>query len=92
MPRTVPGVEEITSQSSEGRSRVRVSFVWGTDIDTAALDVQATIEDELNELPDGIARPRVSKFDIDSFPVVLLGISSAMDPVELVSPSTTARW
>jgi HAE1 family hydrophobic/amphiphilic exporter-1 len=66
---TVPGVEEITSTSSEGRSRVRVSFVWGTEIDTAAIDVQGKLEDEIN--------------DIASFPVVLLGISSNLDPVEL---------
>jgi HAE1 family hydrophobic/amphiphilic exporter-1 len=82
---TVPGVEEMTSQSSEGNSSVRVSFVWGTDIDAAALDVQATLEDEINELPDDIVRPRVSKFDIASFPVVILGISSELDPVELTN-------
>jgi HAE1 family hydrophobic/amphiphilic exporter-1 len=80
---TVPGVEEITSTSSEGRSRVRVSFVWGTEIDMAAIDVQGKLEDEINELPDDIVRPRVRKFDIASFPVVLLGISSDLDPVEL---------
>jgi HAE1 family hydrophobic/amphiphilic exporter-1 len=80
---TVPGVEDMTSQSSEGNSTVRVSFGWGTDIDTAALDVQSKLEDEINELPDDIVRPRVSKFDIASFPVVLLGISSSLDPVEL---------
>ncbi|MGD9017839.1 MAG: efflux RND transporter permease subunit [Desulfobacterales bacterium] len=80
---TVPGVEEITSTSSEGRSTVRVSFVWGTDIDTAAIDVQGKLEDEINELPDDIVRPRIRKFDIASFPVVLLGISSNLDPVEL---------
>jgi HAE1 family hydrophobic/amphiphilic exporter-1 len=80
---TVPGVVELTSQSYEGNSRVRVSFAWGTNIDSAALDVQATLEDEISELPDNIQRPRVSKFDIDSFPVVLLGISSKLDPVEL---------
>ncbi|MGD2272723.1 MAG: efflux RND transporter permease subunit [Desulfobacterales bacterium] len=80
---TVPGVEEITSTSSEGRSTVRVSFVWGTDIDTAAIDVQGKLEDEINELPDDIVRPRIRKFDIASFPVVLLGISSTLDPVEL---------
>lgn len=80
---TVPGVEEMSSQSSEGNSTVRVSFGWGTDIDTAALDVQAKLEDEINELPDDIVRPRVSKFDIASYPVVLLGISSKLDPVEL---------
>jgi len=80
---TVPGVEDITSTSSEGRSRVRVSFVWGTEIDTAAIDVQGKLEDEINELPDDIVRPRIRKFDIASFPVVLLGISSNLDPVEL---------
>jgi HAE1 family hydrophobic/amphiphilic exporter-1 len=80
---TVPGVEEMTSMSYEGNSRVRVSFGWGTDLDAAALDVQATLEDEISELPDEIVGPRISKFDVDSFPVVVLGISSTLDPVEL---------
>lgn len=80
---TVPGVEDITSSSSEGRSTVRVSFTWGTEIDTAAIDVQGKLEDEINELPDDIVRPRIRKFDIASFPVVLLGISSNLDPIEL---------
>ena len=80
---TVPGVEEIMSTSSEGNSSVRVSFVWGTKIDAAAIDVQGMLEDEINELPEDIVRPRVRKFDIASFPVVILGISSNLDPVEL---------
>jgi HAE1 family hydrophobic/amphiphilic exporter-1 len=57
--------------------------VWGTEIDTAAIDVQGKLEDEINELPDDIVRPRVRKFDIASYPVVVLGISSNLDPVEL---------
>lgn len=80
---TVPGVEELTSTSSEGESEVTVRFVWGTDIDVAAQDLRARIEDEINELPDDIVRPRLDKFDINSFPVVLLGISSRLDPIEL---------
>jgi len=80
---TTPGVEEITSNSTEGNSRVTVAFEWGTDVDQAALDLRATLEDEVSELPDDIVRPRISIFDIDSFPVVLLGISSPLDPVEL---------
>jgi len=82
---TVPGVEELTSESAEGRSTVRVRFNWGTDIDTAAIDVQSQLEDEINELPDDVERPRVSKFDVASFPVVIMGISSPMDPVDLTS-------
>ncbi|SDZ80651.1 hydrophobic/amphiphilic exporter-1, HAE1 family [Desulfuromusa kysingii] len=80
---TVPGVEEMTSQSSEGSSTVRVSFGWKTDIDTAAQDVRSILENEINELPDDVLRPRISKFDVASFPVVILGISSKLDPVEL---------
>jgi HAE1 family hydrophobic/amphiphilic exporter-1 len=79
----VPGVEEISSTSYEGRSDIRVSFAWGTRIDTAAIDVQSKIEDEINELPEEIVRPRVRKFDIASYPVVVLGVSSRLDPVEL---------
>lgn len=82
---TVPGVEELSSESSEGSSRIRVKFNWGTDIDTAAIDVQAQLEDEMNELPDDVDRPRVSKFDVATFPVVIMGISSPMNPVELTS-------
>ncbi|BBD09509.1 efflux RND transporter permease subunit [Desulfovibrio ferrophilus] len=80
---TVPGVEEITSTSSTGRSDIRVRFSWGVSIDTAALDVRARLEDELNELPDDVERPWIRKFDVESFPVVILGIKSDLDPVEL---------
>jgi HAE1 family hydrophobic/amphiphilic exporter-1 len=80
---TVPGVEEITSESSEGRSNVRVRFAFGVDLDAAAIDLQARVEQEIDELPEEIGRPRVSKFDIASFPIVILGVSSPLDPVEL---------
>ncbi|MDF3129010.1 efflux RND transporter permease subunit [Kiritimatiellaeota bacterium B1221] len=80
---TVPGVEEVSSTSSEGRSNVSVTFGWGTNIDTAAVDVKSTIEDEINELPDDINSPRISKFDVNSYPVVVLGVTSELDPVEL---------
>ncbi|MEM6333300.1 MAG: efflux RND transporter permease subunit [Planctomycetota bacterium] len=80
---TVPGVEEMVSVSSEGSSRVRVTFGWGTDLDVAAQDVRAALEDEISELPDDIVRPRISKFDISNVPVVVVGIGSELDPVEL---------
>jgi len=36
----VPGVEEVSSSSTEGRSRIRVSFTWDTDLDAAANDIR----------------------------------------------------
>ncbi len=80
---TVPGVDEIQSVSSEGRSRVSVRFDWGTNLDAATMDLRSTIENEINEFPDDIVRPRIAKYSIDTFPIVLLGISSKLDPVEL---------
>ena len=82
---TVPGVEALESTSSEGNSSVKVTFGWGIDIDTAAIDVQSKLEEEINELPEDIVRPRVSKFDVGSFPVVILGVSSDLDPVALTT-------
>ncbi|MGE3165921.1 MAG: efflux RND transporter permease subunit [Planctomycetota bacterium] len=80
---TVPGIEEMTSTSSEGNSSVTVTFGAGTDLDVAAQDVQAALDNEISELPDDVVRPQVSKFDVASFPVVIIGISSDLDPVEL---------
>ncbi len=80
---TVPGVQRLESTSSEGRSNVKVTFGWGTDVDTAAIDIDAKLGSEIDELPDDIVPPRISKFDVASFPVVILGVSSSLDPVEL---------
>ncbi len=82
---TVPGVSDMTSTSSEGYSTINLSFVWGTDIDIAALDVRSVLEDEINELPEDVVRPMIRKFDVNSFPVVVLGISSRLDPIELTN-------
>lgn len=80
---TVPGVREIVSTSAEGASVVRVRFVWGTNLDAAADDVQARLESEADELPDTVPRPQIRKFDLSSYPVVILGVAGALDPVEL---------
>ncbi|MBN2526349.1 MAG: efflux RND transporter permease subunit [Deltaproteobacteria bacterium] len=80
---TVPGVDELRSESSEGRSRVTATFAWGTNLDAATMDLRATVENEINEFPDDIVRPRIARYSIDTFPIVLIGISSKLDPVEL---------
>lgn len=82
---TVPGVEEMTSESSEGNSRIRVTFVWGTDLNEIASELRGKLEDELEELPEDVGRPQIRKFDVNSFPVVLLGVGSTLDPVELTT-------
>lgn len=79
----VPGVEEVTSDSSEGTSRVRVSFTWGTNLDEAANEVRDRMDRVMGRLPEDADRPMLHKFDIASFPVLILGAYSDLDPVQM---------
>jgi len=81
----VPAVEEVSSVSREGSSRVRVSFAWGTDLDAAANDIRDRLDRVIPRLPDDAERPRLRKFDLASFPVLILGAASNLDPVQMRS-------
>lgn len=78
----VPGVEEVSSVSSEGSSSVRVLFSWGTDLDAAANDVRDRLDRVIPSFPEDVARPRLRKFDAASFPILILGASSDLDPIQ----------
>ncbi|MBI3038061.1 efflux RND transporter permease subunit [bacterium] len=80
----VTGVEEVSSNSTEGRCSVRVQFIWGTDLDAAANDIRDRLDRILSRLPEGVERPILRKFDLANFPILNLGISSKLDPVQLL--------
>ena len=79
----VPGVEEVTSISAEGQSRVRVTFTWGTDLDAAANDVRDRLDRVVSRLPDDADRPWLRKFDLASFPILIAGVSSELNPLQV---------
>lgn len=79
----VQRVEEITSTSTEGRSMVRVSFTWGTDLDVAANDIRDRIDRVIGRLPEDIERPMIRKFDLSAFPIMFISVSSNMNPLDL---------
>ena len=79
-----PGVEEITSSSSEGRASVRCRFAYGTDMDEAANDLRTRIDRRRTTLPDDIDPPTLYKYDVSQYPVMYLTVAAAdMDPKEL---------
>jgi len=78
----VPGVEELTSVSVEGQGTVRVTFAWGTDLDAAANDIRDRLDRIIDHLPEDSERPTLRKFDLASFPILILGASSNLDPVK----------
>lgn len=78
----VTGVEQITSTSIEGRSDVRVTFTWGTDLDASTADIRDRIDRIVPRLPDDADRPRVRKFDVAAFPVLICGVATDIDLLE----------
>ena len=79
-----PGLEEITSSSSEGRSSVRCRFAYGTDMDEAANDLRTRIDRRRSSLPDDIDPPTLYKYDVSQYPVMFLTVaSSELDAKEL---------
>jgi len=79
----VPGVESIESESSEGNSNVRLSFVWGTDLEAASNDIRDRLDRVISALPDDASRPTLRKFDISATPILTLGITSDLPPLQL---------
>lgn len=81
----VSGVTEISSESGEGSSSVRVRFAWGTDLDAATNEVRDRLDRISDQLPEDMARPRILKYDVSNSPIVHLGVSGDLEPVELTT-------
>ncbi|HEX5513151.1 MAG TPA: efflux RND transporter permease subunit [Gammaproteobacteria bacterium] len=79
----VPGVEEVSSISAEGSSQVSIRFTWGIDLDAAANDIRDRLDRIVASLPEEAERPQLRKFDPASFPILILGAASRLDPLEL---------
>ncbi|MBK1733914.1 acriflavin resistance protein [Halorhodospira abdelmalekii] len=79
----IAGVERIESISAEGQGDVTLSFAWGTDLEAAANDIRERIDRVMPSLPDGVERPRLRFIDMSDRPVMVLGLASDLDPIEL---------
>ena len=79
----IQGIKEVTSESTEGNSRVHVSLTWGTNLDSATNDVRDRLDRVINNLPEGIDRPQIRKFDPNSAPILIYGAASDLEPIEL---------
>lgn len=85
---TVPGLLRLSSSTSEGNSRVTVEFEPGHDMKQAAIDVLQLVQRAQRSFPTDdptLQMPTVQKFDPNSMPVLILGVSGISDPVRLRS-------
>jgi len=80
---SAPGVERVSSTSSEGQSRVRVNFEWGTNLDEAANEIRTRLDRLRNVLPQDAQSPSLFKFDVSQFPILWMSVSADRDQREL---------
>lgn len=82
---TVPGLYSVNSTSELGRSSVRVTLNYGVDVDKAAADVLQFVQRARQQFPTDptLQNPTVFKFDPNTFPILILGVTGIEDPVEL---------
>jgi HAE1 family hydrophobic/amphiphilic exporter-1 len=80
---TVEGIDEFRSISSEGSSRLLISFNLDRNIDVAAQDVRDKINSVVNRLPPGTLLPVLTKSDTDSSPIISLAVSGPYLPRQL---------
>jgi HAE1 family hydrophobic/amphiphilic exporter-1 len=80
---TVPGIEEMRSNSSQGRSNVTLTFNLDKDPDQAYQEIQQKLSGILNRLPETADPPTVRKSDPDSQPVLIYTVSAPRSIVEL---------
>jgi hydrophobic/amphiphilic exporter-1 (mainly G- bacteria), HAE1 family len=72
----VNGINTITSTSIEGASNVGISFVEGTDVNQAAIDVARKVDQARRQLPTDAGDPAIFKADTNAFPVMNIAVSS----------------
>lgn len=81
---SAPGVEEISSTSTEGNVSVRIAFEHGVDLDEAANELRSRLDRRRQSLPEDMLPPVMYKFDVSQYPIMFLTVSSKdMDPKEL---------
>ena len=79
---TVPGIDSMTSSSSQGSTNITMQFRLDRDIDAAAQDVQAAISEAMRRLPKSMVDPpRFRKENPADSPILFLSLSSDTLPL-----------
>lgn len=72
----ISGIREITSESRDELSKIRIEFTLETNLDTAANDVRDKVSRIAALLPDEADNPRIAKSDSDARAIMWIGFSS----------------
>ena len=78
---TIPGVETMTSTSTQGGTSISLQFALSRNIDAAAQDVQAAISQAQRQLPRDVLPPSFRKVDPSSSPILYYALRTTTLPL-----------
>ncbi|CAM3966100.1 efflux RND transporter permease subunit [Ectopseudomonas alcaliphila] len=82
--RSLEGVKEMRSVSSEGHASVTLEFDAGFDAKVALADVREKVDTARSKLPEEADEPTVTEVNVALFPVLSIGLSGPIAETELV--------
>ena len=80
---SLSNLDEMTSESSEGSSLIKLQFNYGTDLEVAVNDIRDKLDQVKGSLPDDCDSPQIFKFSSDSRPIMTLSLSGNKTADEL---------
>jgi hydrophobe/amphiphile efflux-1 (HAE1) family protein len=90
----IPGIDNISSSSSQGSTSITIQFDLDRNIDGAAQDVQAAIQSAISQIPAMPTPPTFRKVNPNDIPVIFLVLQSKVLPltdVDRYAESVLAR-
>ncbi|MBI4419376.1 MAG: efflux RND transporter permease subunit, partial [Gemmatimonadetes bacterium] len=81
---SIPGIEQITSRSSQGSANITLQFSLSRSIDAAAQDVQTAISRVVRGLPQGMQPPSYNKSNPTDMPIMFFSVRSPTLPLSSV--------
>jgi len=79
----VNGIDTIRSTSGTGFGYTILMFTLSTDMNAAVIDVQSALAGIADKLPKDATKPVMSKYDLNSQPILIISVSGTASPEEL---------
>jgi HAE1 family hydrophobic/amphiphilic exporter-1 len=76
-------LDNVRSYSYEGVSVVLAQFNFSASVDEVTNDVQRVVEQARSKLPDDAKAPKISKSDMNAFPILRVSLTGQMQPRDL---------
>ena len=73
---TINGIDTLSASATADSARIRITFVDGTDMDMAAVDVRDRLDRVRHLLPDDLERINIRRFQSSDIPVIQFDLSA----------------